>query len=133
MSTFTLRLQDARRAEEFSAVRSFVGEDATGSFGILAGHARMATVLVVGLARFRTEAEPWRYVATPGALVYFRDNALMLSTRRYICDPDYTRISAALREELLVEEERLHATKESLRRMEEALLKRMWEFGRGAA
>lgn len=119
--------------EAFDAVRSFVGEDASGSFGILAGHARMATTLVAGLARFRTGPADWRYVATPGALVYFRDGVLTLSTRHYLYDTDYSRISAALREELLVEEERLHATKESLRRMEEALFKRMWELGRGSA
>ena len=37
MKAFTLRLQDATHAEEITGVTSFVGEDASGSFGILAG------------------------------------------------------------------------------------------------
>lgn len=130
MKTFTLRLQDATRAEVVAGVTSFVGEDATGSFGILAGHARMLAVLVVGLARFRVGSGGWRYLAMPGAVLYFRDNLLTLSTRRYLLDDDYMRISQALQQQLLVEEEKLHATKESLQQMEEAVLRRLWEMGR---
>jgi len=127
---FTLLLQDTTRSEKIDDVSSFVAEDASGSFGILANHARTMTTLVVGLARFRRRDEVWRYIATPGAVLYFCNNVLTLSARHYLCDDDYMRISAALREQLLVEEEQLHATKESLRRMEEALFKRLSEMGR---
>jgi|TARA_R110000868_G_scaffold120847_1_gene320812 F-type H+-transporting ATPase subunit epsilon len=133
VNTFTLRLQDARHAEQIDGVRAFVAEDDSGSFGILANHARMITTLVVGLARFRCDGTHWRYVAMPGAVVYFRDNVLTLSTRHYFYGDDYTSISDQLREELLVEEKQLHDTKESLRRMEEALLTRLWEMGREPA
>jgi F-type H+-transporting ATPase subunit epsilon len=129
-SSFTLRLQDATRAEEITGVASFVGEDASGSFGILAGHARMLTALVTGLARFRVSPDNWQYLAVPGALLYFQDNVLTLSTRRYLLDTDYTRISQALQQQLLAEEEKLHAMTTSLHRMEEAMLKRLWDMGR---
>ena len=129
MNTFTLLLQDASRSERIVSVNSFVGEDATGSFGILADHSRMMTTLVTGLARFRTGETNWQYLAMPGAVLYFLNNVLTLSTRRYLRDDDYTRISAALQEQLLAEEEQLHATRESLRRMEESLLKRLWDLG----
>jgi len=128
--SFTLRLQDATRAEEIAGVTTFVGEDDSGSFGILAGHARMLTALVIGLARFRIGAAAWRYLAMPGAVLYFRDNVLTLSTRRYLLDDDYMRISRALTQQLLAEEEQLHAMKTSLHHMEEAMLKRLWEMGR---
>jgi len=128
-SSFTLRLQDATRAEEITGVASFVGEDASGSFGILAGHARMLTALVTGLARFRVSPDNWQYLAVPGALLYFQDNVLTLSTRRYLLDTDYTRISQALQQQLLAEEEKLHAMTTSLRRMEEAMLKHLWDMG----
>jgi len=104
MSGFTLRLQDATRAEEIANVTSFVGEDASGSFGILAGHARMMTSLVVGLARFRVGEDNWKYLALPGAALYFHDNILTLSTRHYLLDDDYMRISEALQQQLLEEE-----------------------------
>ena len=129
MNTFTLLLQDASRSERIDGVNSFVGEDASGSFGILPDHSRMMTTLVIGLARFRIGDTNWQYLAMPGAVLYFLNNVLTLSTRRYLRDDDYTRISAALQEQLLAEEEQLHATRESLRRMEELLLKRLWELG----
>lgn len=130
MKTFTLLLQDATHAQEIRNVISFVGEDASGSFGIFAGHARMMTSLVIGLARFRIDNQEWQYLALPGALLYFHDNILTLSTRHYLLDNDYMRISEALQRQLLSEEENLHSMKQSLHRMEEELLKRMWEIGR---
>lgn len=130
MKSFTLRLQDATHAEEITGVTSFVGEDASGSFGILAGHARMMTSLVIGLARFRVGNQAWQYLALPGAVLYFHDNVLTLSTRRYLLDDDYMRISQVLEQQLLAEEEKLHTMKESLHHMEEEILKRLWKMGR---
>ncbi len=130
MSTFTLLLQDATRSERIRDVDAFVGEDASGSFGILAGHARMMTSTVIGLARFRSAGQDWQYLAMPGAVLYFCDNTLTLSTRRYLRDADYSRISVELRSQLLAEEEKLRATRDSLRHMEETLLKHLWDMGR---
>jgi F-type H+-transporting ATPase subunit epsilon len=127
---FTLRLQDATHAELISGVTSFIGEDGSGSFGILADHARMMASLVIGLARFRVGAGGWTYLAVPGAVVYFHGNVLTVSTRRYLLDDDYLRISQALQQQLLAEEEQLRGMRESLRRMEEQVLKRLWEMGR---
>jgi F-type H+-transporting ATPase subunit epsilon len=129
-NTFTLLIQDAAHAERFDGVSAFVGEDASGSFGVMANHARMMTTLVTGLARFRTGDDDWEYLAMPGAVLYFSDNRLTLCTRHCLRDRDYGRISAALHEQLMAEEEKLRATRESLRRLEETLLKRLWEIGR---
>ena len=130
MKHFTLRLQDATGAEDISEVSSFVGEDSSGSFGILAGHARTMTSLVTGLARFRREEGDYTYLAAPGALLYFNDEVLTLTTRHYFLDRDYTCIVQALREQLVAEEQALQAMKESLHTMEEEVLKRLWELGR---
>ena len=133
MKTFELLLQDATHAPRIPGVTAFVGEDASGSFGILAGHARLMTSLSVGLARFRDADGAWHYLAQPGALLYFHDNQLTLSTRHFLLDDDYAAISAALQQQLLAEEEQLHTTKASLHRMEEAVLRRMWRLGRAEA
>jgi F-type H+-transporting ATPase subunit epsilon len=130
VKTFTLRLQDATRSEQISDVVSFVGEDASGSFGVLAGHIRLLTCLVVGLARFRRADGGWKYLALPGAVLYFHDDVLTLSTRHFLVDEDYSRISEALQQQLMAEEEKLQSMKESLRRMEENILKRLWQMGR---
>lgn len=129
MKSFTLRLQDAARAMEITGVTSFVGEDASGSFGILAGHARLITSLIIGLARFRIGESAWRYLALPGAVLYFHDNVLTLSTRHFMLDADYMRISQALQQQLLAEEEALHSMKQSLHQMEQEVFKRLWEMG----
>lgn len=133
MKSFTLRLQDATRTEEITDVTSFVGEDDSGSFGILAGHARLLTLLVVGLARFRIGDGRWQYLAAPGAVLYCNDNLLELSTRHYLLDDDYLRISRDLQQYLVTEEEKLHDLKESLQRLDEAVLKHLWDLGRRAA
>ena len=128
MKSFTLRLQDATHSEDIAGVTSFVGEDASGSFGILAGHARMMASLMIGLARVRSGENAWQYLALPGAVLYFHDDVLTLSTRHYLQDNDYMRVSEALQKQLLAEEEKLHIMKKSLRRMEEEVFKRLWEM-----
>jgi F-type H+-transporting ATPase subunit epsilon len=132
MSGFVLHLQGATQYERVEGVRSFVGEDASGAFGILPGHARFMTSLLFGLARYRTGEGAWQFLALPGALLYFSDNALHLCTRRYLRDPDYARISAALEQQLLAEEQDLRGMKDSLRRMEEGMLRRLWQMRRAA-
>jgi F-type H+-transporting ATPase subunit epsilon len=133
MNTFTLNLHAATGSERFADVRSFVGEDASGSFGLMAGHARFMTSLTFGLARFADAEGGWRFLALPGGLLYFKENELTISTRHYLIDADYARISSAIGEQLLAEEETLHDVKQSLRRMEEEMLRRLWEMRRGEA
>lgn len=130
MDGFTLRIFDSRKSQVIAGVSSFVGEDPSGSFGILPGHARMMTVLVFGLARFRRGEGAWEYIAVPGAVLYFRENILNLVSRHYLIDSEYERISQRLVDELTAEEEQLSDIRQSLKKMEEALLKRMWDLQR---
>jgi F-type H+-transporting ATPase subunit epsilon len=130
MSTFILHLQATMQYERIDGVTSFIGEDASGQFGLMAGHERMMTILVFGLMRYRTENDDWYYLAVPGGVLYFIDNELFLSTRRYFQDQDYQRINTVLQEELTTEEKTLHSIKESLHHMEEEMLKRLWKMGR---
>lgn len=132
MNTFTLHLQSGTQYERIDDTVSFVAADDSGSFGILAGHARLMTCLAMGLARFRTSNGAWRYLALPGAVLYFVDDQLYVNTRRYLHDPDYRRISAAWQEELLAEEDRLRAVSDSLNRLEDEMLKRLWSLQREA-
>jgi F-type H+-transporting ATPase subunit epsilon len=126
----TLELLSASRAERIEGVTSFVGQDITGSFGILPGHARFMTALVLGLARYRVNAGAWQYLALPGALLYFVENRLEIISRRYLRDENYERINKMMDEQLRAEESELRATKESLHRMEEEFFRRVWEMRR---
>lgn len=128
MNTFRLHLESATQYERIENAVSFVGEDNSGSFGIQAGHGRMMTLLTFGLARFRMQDRDWEYLAMPGALAYFVDGELHLSATRYVRGADYEGISATLQKELLAEEEALQEMKQSLRRLEEEMFKRLWKM-----
>jgi F-type H+-transporting ATPase subunit epsilon len=127
MNTFVMHLQSATQYECVERVISFGGEDESGSFGILAGHARMMTLLSFGLARFRVIDQDWEFLALPGGLAYFVNRQLYLSTRRYLRGKDYEHLSVALRQELLAEEEALREMKQSVRRLEEEMFRRLWK------
>ena len=129
MKSFTLMLKDSVSLKQIDAVESFIGEDASGSFGIQAGHARFMTCLNFGLARFKTAADPWQYLALPGALLYFSDNTLHLVSRRHFIDVDFHRISQQLQQQLLEEERALLGVRKSLSDLERAMLKRLWQIG----
>ena len=128
MKTFTMHLQSTTQYERIDDVLSFVGEDDSGSFGILPGHARMMSLLGFGLARFRITHRDWEFLALPGGLAYFVDGQLYLNTRRYLRGKDYERLSVVLRKELLAEEEALREMKQSMRRLEEEMFKRLWKM-----
>lgn len=132
MRTFTVQLRSAQREERIEGVTAFIGEDDSGSFGLLAGHARFMTALQLGLAQLRVGDGPWQYVALPQALLYFVDDVLTLTARRIVLDEDYERISRTLQEELVAEENALRGVRASLQAMEEQLLKRLWQVGREA-
>jgi hypothetical protein len=70
VNTFVMHLQDATSYERIKHVESFVGADDSGSFGVQAGHARLMTSLVFGLARYRVAGEPWQYIAALGAALH---------------------------------------------------------------
>ena len=128
MKSFHLTLRDAARHERIENVVSFVGEDLSGSFGILAGHHRMITSLVFGLARFRTLNGTWQYLAMPGAMLYFTGDQLHINARHYLRSDDYENISRALVDILAVEEQDLLEMKTNLRRMEESIMRRLLEM-----
>ncbi|GAB4391108.1 F0F1 ATP synthase subunit epsilon [Albidovulum sp.] len=49
-------------------IASLRGEDASGGFGILPGHADFVTVIDAGVLRWRPPAGPWRFCAVRGGV-----------------------------------------------------------------
>jgi F-type H+-transporting ATPase subunit epsilon len=125
MRTFLIRLNSGTRSEAIENVVSFVGEDSSGSFGIMASHARMMTFLSFGLARFRRADGETEYLAVPGGLLYFVGNELRINTRQYFRSSNYNEMENILDRQLREEEENLKAIKESLRRLDESILRRL--------
>ena len=107
MRSFAVQLLADDRGERIDGVTSFVGEDKSGSFGLLPGHERFMTILDFGLARVRGADGAWEYLGFPGGLLYFIDDECRISTRRYLRDRDVTRIAQSLTREMLKEEQAL--------------------------
>lgn len=130
MACFIIHLQSATQYEVFPNAVSFVGEDISGTFGILAHHAKMMTCLKFGLAWFRCDNNETQYLAIPGGMLYFIKNQCHICTRHYLINTNYKSIEDAIEQELLIEEQGLHSIKESLHHLDEELLKRLWELKR---
>ena len=125
MNSFILNLYALDQAQRIAGVTSFVGEDASGSFGIQAHHSRFMTTLVFGLARFKRAKEDWQYLAVPSAVLYFNNNELTITTQNFLLNSDLDSISRLLQQQWLTQEKEAQATRESLKRMEQAMLKRL--------
>ena len=125
MREFSVLLHSSTSSERLGHVVSFVGEDDSGSFGILGGHARMMTCVSFGLARIRFANSEIEYIALPGGLIYFLNDELRIATRQYFRSSDYDRMLNILDSQLAVEEENLRGMHENLRRLDESILKRI--------
>ena len=130
MKEFTLVLIDTSQHKIIEGVTSFVGEDSSGSFGILPDHGRMMTVMIFGLSRFCVRNTSWQYLAMPGATLYFVNNKLTLNSRSFLLSDDYTYMSQTLLQSLLADEEKLTSIKNSLRHLEENILRRIRDLSR---
>jgi F-type H+-transporting ATPase subunit epsilon len=130
MKTFRLHLMSMTRSEVIPDIVRFTGRDAAGSFGILANASRRMTVLVFGLAHFLNASEKTEYLALPGGLLYFSSNELRIATTDFFRSSGLEEISAALDRQLRERESELREIKQSFHRLDEAILKRMYELTR---
>lgn len=130
MNAFSLNLLATDQAQRLEGVTIFIGEDDSGSFGIQAHHARFMTTLVFGLARFKQAEDAWQYLAVPSAVLYFNDNELTITTQHFLLNSDLDSISSLLQQQWLIQENEIQATRDSLKRMEQAMLKRLLSLKR---
>ena len=129
MKTFCMHVMSMTRSEWIRDVVQFTGRDAAGSFGIRANASRRITVLVFGLAHFETPTGV-EYLALPGGLLYFVNNELRITTTGYVRSKGLEEISAALESNLRKHETELREIKQSLHRLDEQIMKRMYELTR---
>ena len=130
MKTMALQLRHATGTDRFEGVTSFVGEDASGSFGLLPGHGRMMTALTEGLVRFRVGVDAWHYLVIPGGILSGSGNLVTLCTRRYLHDTDLQQMGTLLAELQQADAAALGGIKESLQRLEQEMLRRLREIER---
>ena len=129
MNVFKLHLFATDRYELIEGVTSFTGEDGSGSFGVQARHERCMTTLTFGLARLLLADGRREYLGLPGGLLYFVDNEMRISTRRYLRGDDATAIAGALARELLEVEQALEQTRRKLHRLEAEMVRHVAQLG----
>lgn len=129
MSAFTLYLLSANATESITDVECFSAEDDSGSFSILGRHERFMTVLSFGLAWFRLSDGRQEFLGLPGGVLYFRDNILSISTRRYLRDSNASNIAKKLTTELLEEERAMEEMRHKLHRLEAEMIHRLARLG----
>lgn len=132
MRTFALALLDSRGADRFDAVVQFVAADATGAFGILAGHADMVAVLRYGLARFVDDTGKWHYASLPGGVLHVAGGRVSIATVRYFLGEERGAIVRQLQEELAREDSDVRTARTTLAEIEQSLLRRLGQLS-GAA
>lgn len=125
MTGFAVQLLGSDAGETIADVVSFVGEDASGSFGLMARHARFMTVLSYGLARLRLTDRRVRYVGLPGGVLVFDGRELRISTRRYLVGDEADALGQALARLARAEQRALAETLQKLHRLEAEMLHRL--------
>lgn len=128
MKPLSVDLHDSHGAAHYADIVQFIAADASGSFGILAGHTPCVAVLRYGLARFIDATGHWRYLALPGGVLTFADNRLRLATVRYFLGDDRDAMVAQLAAEMARTDSDIHAAHATLRNIEHALVRRLGEL-----
>lgn len=78
-----------------TAVASLRGEDASGGFGILPGHADFVTVIDAGVLRWRGAAGAWKYCAVRGGVfTVTRGQEVRVACRDAVTDDDLASLEA---------------------------------------
>lgn len=132
MKTFPMHLISATRSESIPDVVQFTGQDASGSFGIMANAFRRITTLAYGLAHFRRLSGEVEYLAMPGGLLYFLDNQLRIATTQYVRAAGLSEVTEALDRELRREGEAMRDIRQSMRNLDEQVMKKLFELRQAA-
>ena len=129
MKTFLLTIYDTAHTQTIGELVSFVGEDLSGSFGILAGRERFITCLSFGMTRLRTLSGKTLYLALPGGVLRFLNDNLTISTRHFVISDNFEHVQKTLQQDILEEEIQLQTLKKSFHTMENELMKRLLKTG----
>jgi F-type H+-transporting ATPase subunit epsilon len=135
MKTFMLAMRDGHRVVDIDDTISLVAIDASGAFGVQAGHADLLTVIEPGLFRYRTRRAPdWNFGASLGGMLHCRTlhgrTAVCIVSGRFLLGPDPAALQSAF-EKLLESENQLRvSTRESRLQLEFVLYKRMQELAK---
>ena len=132
MKTFALTVLGSETVVTFDNVTQCIAADASGAFGILAGHQSMLAVLRYGLARFADTAGVWHYLAMPGGVLRFADNRLTVTTVRFFLGEEREALVEQLAKEMARVNSDIQVSRASLIEIEHLIMRRLAELGETA-
>ena len=92
--SITTPLTSVLQAEAITSLR---GEDASGGFGILPGHADFVTVIDAGILRWRSASGPWTYCAVRGGVfTVSHGSEVHVACREAITGTDLSSVQAGI-------------------------------------
>ena len=130
MKPFSVVINDFTQAWQNDSVSSFVGRDASGSFGILAAHENFMTTLPAGMARFYLPESGWQYLAQPGSVLLFEQGRLYLSTTQFIISDESEKLVNLMESLWQRLEHQKRAARQSQLQIEQALTRKLWEMSK---
>lgn len=133
MSNFNLLLQDISNQWQSNNIHSFIGQDSSGSFGIMAEHELFVTCLQPGIARFRDGDGKWTYLAQPGSVIVFRENQLRLSTSQFILSEEHGLLVQKMETLWRDIYQNMNSSKRITTQMEHALARKLADVNRTGA
>ena len=132
MKTFPLELNDSSQTQLFEQITQCICADASGSFGILAGHIPMVAILRYGLVRFQEQGGNWRYAALPGGILRFADNRLTITSIHCFLGNNRDALVQQLTKAMETEDSDIHSARRTLAQIEESLIRRLSEIANPA-
>lgn len=126
-ATFRILTPSGLSEREFESV---VGLDATGSFGIMAGHTDFMTVLNPSILAFTSGGRKW-YNAVDGGVLRVERGVVTLATRESVEGEELDALRAVLERRFSAREQKEEAFLDLLGNMEKLLVDRMVKFERG--
>lgn len=130
MNTFRVQVQGIEEHWSADNIVSLVGSDASGRFGIQAGHEFFITCLQPGLIRLCDDNGHWFYLAQPGAVLVFEHGQLNIACTEFMRGADADQLLNQLEKNWLQQDEDLHAAKSSITQVEQTLARKLWQMNR---
>lgn len=130
MNNFRVQVQGIEEYWSADNIVSVVGSDASGRFGIQAGHEFFITSLQPGLIRLCDDKGQWFYLAQPGAVLVFEHGQLNIACTEFMRGADAEQLLNQLEKNWLQQDQDLHAAKSSILQVEQTLARKLWQMNR---
>ena len=128
MNTFNCSIHCPSYSLKIDDVISFVGSDASGSFGIMAHRLPLVTILTFGIATLKKIDKSIEYLGLSGGVLSFKDNTLTIISLFAIKSRKLDKLANTLNDAVKGDEERSKKIRGYIQKLDEEIMKRIKEM-----